>query len=187
MACAWSAPSHYLKQWWDILNWTIRDKFQWKLNQNSYIFIQENAFDNISSAKWRPFLWVNLLWPSDAKWRHTPWPALVWEMSLTSYHWNNWCLAIGEVLCYSHHSMLNLKAFEIYLVIHLELHCLKANAWIHHTDVIMTTMASRITSLKVVYSIVNSGADQRKHQSSASLAFVRGIHRDRGIPRTNGQ
>ena len=32
-----------------------------------------------------------------------------------------------------------------------------------------------------------SGTDQRKHQSSASLAFVRGIHRDRWIPRTKGQ
>ena len=41
----------------------------------------------------------------------------------------------------------------------------------------MTTMASQLTSLTVVYSIVYSGADQRKHQSSASLAFVWGIHR----------
>ena len=47
----------------------------------------------------------------------------------------------------------------------------------HYDDVIMTTMASQITSLTVVYSIVYSDADQRKHQSSASLAFVRGIHR----------
>ena len=38
-------------------------------------------------------------------------------------------------------------------------------------------MASQITSLAIVYSTVYSGADQRKHQSSASLAFVRGIHR----------
>ena len=51
----------------------------------------------------------------------------------------------------------------------------------------MTTLASQITSLTVVYSIVYSGVDQRKHQSSASLAFVRGIHRDRWIPRTKGQ
>ena len=36
---------------------------------------------------------------------------------------------------------------------------------------------SQITSLTIVYSTVNSDADQRKHQSSASLAFVRGIHR----------
>ena len=41
----------------------------------------------------------------------------------------------------------------------------------------MGTMASQITSLNIVYSIVYSGADQRKRQSSASLAFVRGIHR----------
>ena len=47
----------------------------------------------------------------------------------------------------------------------------------HYCDVIMGAMASQITSLTVVYSTVYSGADQRKHQSSASLAFVRGIHR----------
>ena len=51
----------------------------------------------------------------------------------------------------------------------------------------MTTMASQITSVTVVYSTVYSDADQRKHQSSASLAFVWGIHRDRWIPRTNVQ
>ena len=57
----------------------------------------------------------------------------------------------------------------------------------HYIDVIMTTMASQITSLTLVYSILYSDADQRKHQSSASLAFVWGIHRDRWIPRTKGQ
>ena len=61
------------------------------------------------------------------------------------------------------------------------------NPVIHYNDVIMTTMASQITSLMVVYSTVYSDADQRKHQSSASLAFVWGIHRDRWIPRTKGQ
>ena len=50
-------------------------------------------------------------------------------------------------------------------------------AFHHYSDVIVGTMASQITSLTIVYSTVNSGADQRKHQSSASLAFVRGIHR----------
>ena len=40
----------------------------------------------------------------------------------------------------------------------------------------MSTMASQITSLTIVYSAVCSGEDQRKHQSSASLAFVLGIH-----------
>ena len=51
----------------------------------------------------------------------------------------------------------------------------------------MTTMASQITSLTVVYSIVYSDADQSKHHSSASLDFVWGIHRDRWIPSTKGQ
>ena len=41
----------------------------------------------------------------------------------------------------------------------------------------MGTIASQINSLTIFYSIVYSDADQRKHQSSASLAFVRGIHR----------
>ena len=53
--------------------------------------------------------------------------------------------------------------------------------WRHNgdidNDVIMSAMASQITSVAIVYSTVYSGADQRKHQSSASLAFVRGIHR----------
>ena len=51
----------------------------------------------------------------------------------------------------------------------------------------MGTIASQITSLTNVYSTVYLGADQIKHQSSASLAFVRGIHRDRWIPRPKGQ
>ena len=47
----------------------------------------------------------------------------------------------------------------------------------HYDDVIMGAIASQITSLTIVYWIVYSDADQWKHQSSASLAFVRGIHR----------
>ena len=52
-------------------------------------------------------------------------------------------------------------------------------AWlqIRYDDVIMGTIAPQITSLTIVYSTVYSDADQRKHQSSASLAFVWGIHR----------
>ena len=47
----------------------------------------------------------------------------------------------------------------------------------HYGDVIMGAITSQITSLTIVYSTVYSDADQRKHQSSASLAFVWGIHR----------
>ena len=48
---------------------------------------------------------------------------------------------------------------------------------VHYSDVIMGAIASQITSLRIVYSTVYLDADQRKHQSSASLAFVWGIHR----------
>ena len=51
------------------------------------------------------------------------------------------------------------------------------NSRLHYCDVIMDVRASLITSRAIVYSTGYSGADQRKHQSSASLAFVRGVHR----------
>ena len=41
----------------------------------------------------------------------------------------------------------------------------------------MSAMASQITSLTIVYSIVYSGTDQRKHHSSVSLAYAEGIQR----------
>ena len=53
--------------------------------------------------------------------------------------------------------------------------CRLVNA--HYSGVIIGAMASQITSLAIFYSTVYSGGDQRKHQSSASLAFVWGIHR----------
>ena len=47
----------------------------------------------------------------------------------------------------------------------------------HYSDVIMSVMVSQLTGVSIVYSTVYSQADQRKHQSPASLAFVRRIHR----------
>ena len=47
----------------------------------------------------------------------------------------------------------------------------------HYDDVIMSAMASQITSPTFVYSSVYSGTVQRKHQTFASLAFVKEIHR----------
>ena len=59
---------------------------------------------------------------------------------------------------------LNIPGMYAFFVYHLER---------HYSDVIMSATASQITGV----SIVCSGTDRRKHQSSASLAFVRGIHR----------
>ena len=47
----------------------------------------------------------------------------------------------------------------------------------HYSEVIMGVVASQITGVSIVYSTVWSGVDHRKYQSSASLVFVRGIHR----------
>ena len=65
---------------------------------------------------------------------------------------------------------------EIFRAVHKNFHNYATS---HYSDAIMSTMASQITSLAVVYSAVYSGTDQRKH----SLAFVTG---DRWIPRTKG-
>ena len=72
-------------------------------------------------------------------------------------------------------------------LIFLKIYCTKTNSSKHYDDVIMSAIASRITSFTTVYLIVHSRADQRKHQSSASLAFVREFTGGRWIPRTKGQ
>ena len=56
----------------------------------------------------------------------------------------------------------------------------------HYSDVIMSAMVYKITGVSIVCSTVCSGTDH-KDQSSASLAFVRGIHGDRWIPLKKGQ
>ena len=57
------------------------------------------------------------------------------------------------------------------------IHLTGVSVFNHYNDVIMGAMTSQITSLPIVYSTIYSGTDQTKYQSSASLAFVRGIHR----------
>ena len=62
-----------------------------------------------------------------------------------------------------------------YVCMFVCIRCEHYSCAVHYNDVIMSAMASQITSHTIVYPIVYSGADQRKHESSASLAFVRGI------------
>ena len=73
--------------------------------------------------------------------------------------------------------VLSFKDFEMYQLFGVTQNVAYWNTSYRYNDVIMSTMASQITSLTTVYLTVYSRADQRKHQSSASLAFVRGIHR----------
>ena len=74
-----SAISHYLNQCWNIVNSNLRNKLQWKLKRNSYIFIQENAFENLICQM--PPIWslsqcVNELWDGAC-----------WLNILTIYPW----------------------------------------------------------------------------------------------------
>ena len=43
----YAASSHYLNQCWNVVNWTLGNKRQWNFNRNTYIFIQENSFEDV--------------------------------------------------------------------------------------------------------------------------------------------
>ena len=79
----------------------------------------------------------------------------------------------GDTLMVSDKRAVPRKAFLCHDV------TIEVSEWLilHYNDVIMGAITSQITSLTIVYPAVYSDANQRKHQSSASLAFVRGIHR----------
>ena len=70
----------------------------------------------------------------------------------------------------------DLSTFNVSLLSNFEL-VKRVQLWCTDTVVTMSPMASQITSLAIVYSIVYSAADQRKHQSFASMAFVQRIQR----------
>ena len=79
------------------------------------------------------------------------------------------------------HINTQLPANRRHLVITYIFHKLTSLSWLsattvcdHYNDIIMNMIASQITSLTIVYSTVYSGADQRKQQRPASLAFVGG-------------
>ena len=52
MVVAYKAPSYYMNQCWFIVNWTFWNKFQLNFNQNTKLYIHENASDNIVCDYW---------------------------------------------------------------------------------------------------------------------------------------
>ena len=83
---------------------------------------------------------------------------------------------VSITICRQIYSFSMLSASDPQTLVVLRSVCLSVNnnnACSHHIDVIMGTIASHIISLTIVYSTVHSDTDQRKHQSSASLAFLR--------------
>ena len=58
MACRLPAPSHYLNQWWNIVNWTLGNKLQWNL----ILYLYKKMHLKMSSGNWQPFcLGLNVL------------------------------------------------------------------------------------------------------------------------------
>ena len=87
------------------------------------------------------------------------------------------CLLIASSrrhLEWCNNSCYRIKGRPVLFINHCFGQSFHSPSYYHYTDVIMGTVASQIT---IVYWTVYSGADQRKHQSSASLAFVWGSHR----------
>ena len=118
---AWLMPSHYLNQCWLIVDWTLGNKFQWNVNQNTIILKIENVFEKVickmatilslpQSSKelfygppcglwidfwfWRPS-WISYHMTS-AHWYHHIWPEVMW-----CCHNICLCLTRDELVCHS--------------------------------------------------------------------------------------
>ena len=107
---------------------------------------------------------------------------------LLFYHNTNWVVAIVTSTTNKKGNQIEVEKYplETYSIVYrityltnyrATFNTLMGRSWYGNDDVIMGAIASQITSLTIVYSTVYWGSDQSKHQSSASLAFVRGIHR----------
>ena len=102
------------------------------------------------------------------------WREIMIQIKIVPSIWFFWVVDLQQLnvvpcgSCLSQ-NMVRLQIYNIYI-------CSNSSSQ-HYSDNIMGAMASQITSLNIVYSTVYSKVDQRKHQSSTSPAFVRGIHR----------
>ena len=87
-----------LNQCWNIVNWTLRNKLQWNFNRNSYIFIQENAFEKVV-CKIAAILCrsqcVNAMTPNKRNIFFVPWIAILHGQS-------NRYLSVWGMLCLRH-------------------------------------------------------------------------------------
>ena len=89
-----------------------------------------------------------------------------------------------DIICFvldsslTHQNIVHMHCNTKYEKVEVNVNCTVPRiSTLHYNDIIMGAMAPQITSFAIVCSTEYSGADQRKYQSSASLAFVRGIHR----------
>ena len=120
---------------------------------NSFVDIQAYSFKmhwKMSSIKWQPFIYSYIN-------THIKYKTKEWVSKRLRKGWKNPELGSQTTDQFSSNVLYNIA--------------------IYYSDVIMREVASQIAGVLIVCSTVCSGADQRKHQSSASLDFVRGINR----------
>ena len=138
----------------------------------------------VSSAKWRPFCvglnvltTVKHLLPNTICYQCSQW----WKFSQNVNIFVSVLLITNGILRTTF-AILCSCVCKIYITLVL----IKQRMWtkvmvcrsiLYHSDFIIGAMVSQIIGLSVACLTFCSGADQRKHQSSVSLAFVRGIHR----------
>ena len=196
-----------------LLIWSLGTNFS-EILIEIHTFLFKKMHLKMSSGKWRPFCsglnvlnmkWIVQFTPNNWIWFLCP-HASVQRVIIGLSHYRNRCwLVVNQIL------RNKLQWFFLYQNSQISV-VLPSVQWVNWFKTLLTvalascgdtaskindigltlhwrhndTVVSQITNLTVVYSIVYSDRDQRKHQSSASLAIVRGIHRDRWIPRTKG-
>ena len=104
---------------------------------------------------------------------------VVWHRTWEKKHFpNHWWPCLQTSGHYHNSTRTNFLVISSYATITKERRRCTYEVFLNRfCDVIMSAMVSQLTGVSIVCSTVDSGADERKHQSSASLAFVRGIHR----------
>ena len=135
---------------------------QWRVNLELWQMLPHNH--HVIIVNQPRFIW-NLIY--DGEFSHNSQP------KLSEYQWF-WCL--GTIVSLKA-NRLTLKRYISFISIASVTNQGPENIITHYCDVIMGAITSQITSRTIVYSTFYSDADQGKHQSSASLAFVRRIHR----------
>ena len=109
---------------------------------------------------------------------------MAWCLTVPNHYLDQCCYIISAVRWHSPKGNFTVSSDSLFcmslkiILSTLLPHLPGNNELTHYGDVIMGAIASQITSLTIVNSTVYSGVDQRKYQSSPSLAFVRGIHRE---------
>ena len=109
--------------------------------------------------------------------KYTPF-GLAWKAVSLHFYGKPWHISAAAILispAWGCHVTSTLSGYPVIIVAFVS-YMYSGHAY-RFSDVMMSAMASQITCVWIVCPTVYSGADQRKHQSPASLAFVRGIYR----------